>query len=113
MIIKPGDKIHVMTRRSFDNDIRRHFIGKVTQASDVAVLVCGYVFVYEQVKSQYVRRPGHRYRVIAIADSGNIINVLPETVNIDKIIYTISEEKRLVVTDGISFNLDINEFRAI
>ena len=46
MIVKPGDKIHVMSRRNFDNDLRRHFVGEVTQASDVAVLATGYVFVY-------------------------------------------------------------------
>ena len=112
MILKPGDKIHIMTRRNFDNDLRRHFVGEVTQASDVAVLVTGYVFVYEQIKSQFFRRPDRRCRVISLTDSDNIINVLPGEADLEKTVYSISEEKHLTVTDGISFNLDINEFRA-
>ena len=113
MIINPGDKIHVITRRRFESDVRRHFVGEVIQASDVAVLAKGFAYVYDQMKSQYVRKSDRRQRVIALTDSGNIIYKLPTEVKLEKITYSISTEKHLVVTDGKSFSLDINEFRTV
>jgi hypothetical protein len=50
--------------------------------------------------------------VLGLADSGQIINVIPETVNLENLRYEMSPQKRLVVTDRDMFSLDINEFTA-
>ena len=42
MIIKPGEKVHVIQRREFESDVRRHFIGDVTEAGEFSIRVCGY-----------------------------------------------------------------------
>jgi hypothetical protein len=113
MLLNPGEKIHVMTRRYFDGDLRRHFAGQVVAANESAARVRGYAFVFYPGSNEYVRRPDLRERIIALNDAGNIINVIPENVNLEELVYHPSEEKRLVVTDRRSFSLDINEFSGI
>lgn len=110
MLLEPADTIHVITRRSFEDDLRRHFAGRVIQASEMTAKVEGYAFVHDSNTNTFVRRPTKRVRLISLIDAANLINVLPRAVNLDLLTYQISKEGRLVVTDGLSFSLDINEF---
>jgi hypothetical protein len=110
MLLKIGEIIHIMVRRAFETDLRRHFIGEIMEVGDSAVRVVGYAFVLDKALNQYVRRPDRRIRIFSLTAGKNTINVLhPETV-IDKVTYRLSEEKHLVVTDGQHFQLDIDEF---
>jgi hypothetical protein len=72
--------------------------------------VAGYVFIFDYSANEYIRRPEKRLRIIGLADSGNIINLLPVPADIEKAEYTQSRENKLVVTDNKTFTLDINEF---
>lgn len=110
MILELGEKIHLMVRRNFENDLRRHFIGEVLVADTDVARVAGYVFIFDHSANEYIRRPEKRIRIIGLTDSGNIINVLPATADIEKAEYTQSPENKLVVTDNKTFTLDINEF---
>jgi hypothetical protein len=110
MILGQGEKIHVIVRRGFDNDLRRHFLGVVAEASGVLARVEGHVFVLDTGINQYVRRSDKRIRIIGLADPGNIINVLPPNADLEHAKYIQSEERRLILTDGKTFSLDINEF---
>lgn len=113
MVLDIGEKVHVITRRLFDNDLRRHFVGEVKAISEVAARLEGYVFVFDASHNRYVKRPERRVRIIGLVDSGNIINVLPPHLEIDDLSYQVSGENHTVFTDGVSFSLDINEFSAI
>jgi hypothetical protein len=110
MLLKSGNKIHVITRRQFENDLRRHFIGEVTGSADDVVRAKGYAFVLDKSLNKYIRSPEKRDLLFSLVDAGNIVNVLPDSVNIEASDYKISHEGRLVVTDGESFSLDIHEF---
>ena len=112
MLLKPGEKAHVITRRLFDNDLRRHFAGEVQEATETAVRLEGFVFVFDSGSSQFVRRPERRVRIIGLADSGQIVNVIPQTVNLEELSYGVSSENRTIITDGKSFSLEVNEFSA-
>ena len=112
-MLEPGEKIHVITRRFFEGDIRRHFAGQVVTASETVARVQGYTFVFYPGPNEYIRRPETRERIIALSDAGNIINVLPENVRLEDLVYQKSGQNRLVVTDGKSYSLDINEFSGI
>jgi hypothetical protein len=113
MILKEGEKVHIITRRLFENDLRRHFAGEVQAAGEVAVRIEGYVFVFDAGNVRYVKRPERRVRISGLADSGNIINVIPAHVDLEALSYQTSADNRAVFTDGKSFTLDINEFSAI
>jgi hypothetical protein len=113
VLLMPGERIHVITRRLFEGDLRRHFVGEIVAANNRAVRVKGYAFIFYPARNEYVRRPELRERIIALADAGEIINVIPGNVSLEELTYRPSEENRLVVTDGKSFRLDINEFSGI
>lgn len=108
--VRSGDRLHVITRRGFDGDIRRHFVGEVLEFEDGIARVRGYTFLYDQFRNEFVRRPETRTRILGLGDSGHVINLLPDEVEIESLRYTHSEDRRLIVSDGRGFMLDINEF---
>jgi len=109
-IVEKGENVFVIERRRFENDIRRHFVGEVDEIAGETARVSGYIFVFDRSKNQYVRNPKRRTRLIALADSNNVINVLPLDANVELVVYRLSPEKHMTVTDGTTFSLDINEF---
>ena len=113
MVLKEGEKVHIISRRLFENDLRRHFVGEVRAVSEVAVRLEGYVYVFDAGDVRYVKRSERRVRIFGLADSGSIINVLPAHVDLDALSYQVSAKNRTVLTDGKSFSLDINEFSTV
>jgi hypothetical protein len=110
LILSPGDKVHIITRRQFPEDIRRHFVGEVAAVQGALIRVMGYVFVYEPFDEKFAGRPEIRMRVFNCGESGLIVNILPPGTELDRVVYTVSDDNRLVATDGRDFRLDINEF---
>lgn len=109
-VVSPGEKLHVVTRPLFEADVRRHFVGEVLAATDVAVRLQGYVFVYEPARQQYVRRPDLRTRIVGLADGLQIVKVLPPEVLIEQLAYRLGPDGTLLITDGRHFSMDIHEF---
>ncbi len=110
MILSTGDKIHVITRRLFDGDLRRHFVGEVQAATQLLARVEGYAFIFDAASVQFVRKPEKRIRIFGLDDSGLIINLLPADIDLEALAYKYNTKRELILTDGKSFNLDINEF---
>jgi hypothetical protein len=111
MVLEVGDRIHVITRRQFEEDLRRHFVGEVIAVNETAARVHGYAFVMDSMLNEFVKRPTSRTRVFGIADSGFVIAVLPHGIAVDALRYE-SHDRRLILTDGGGFQMDINEFGA-
>jgi hypothetical protein len=109
MFLDPGEKVHVIERRLFESDVRRHFIGQVQGTDVMAMRVTGFVFVLDTTSSTWVRGGETRTRIIPIGSSGFVINVLPRDTHLDDVRYE-EVNGRLTVTDGASLHLDINEF---
>ena len=107
--VGPGEKVHVITRRLFDGDVRRHFAGECTKVAGNTMRVEGYAFVFDATKNAYERRPDKRTCVFSLSDGNLIITVLPSEVEIESLQYVVVNN-RLLVTDGKSLSLDINEF---
>ena len=110
MNINTGEKIHIAIRRNFDGDIRRHFVGEVVYADGPVVRLTGFSIVFDTSKNVYVWGKGVRTTIMNLAESGYIVNFIPEHVVISDLKYQHDSERRLVMTDGNSFSLDINEF---
>ena len=100
MILEPGEKVHIIMRRNFENDPRRHFIGEIVEADEQVVKVKGRAVIFDSVNIQYEVKPDARIRIISLTDARNIINIIPHENKIDNIKYVMSPEKKLVVTDG-------------
>lgn len=110
MGIAAGDKVHIITRRQFDSDLRRHFAGVVEDTSSGVARVRGYAFVFDEWAEEFKRRPEERVRIISLTDAGLIINVLPSNTEINELLYRVNEKGQRVITDGRNFSMDISEF---
>ena len=109
-ILSPGEKIHVMHRRRFEKDVRRHFVGEVESYEQGVARALGYVFVIDDLsKHLFVKRPDRRTKLIPIGSGDVIVNVIPETVEVESVAYEL-QDRSLVVTDGSAWSMDVKEF---
>jgi|SRR6185312_1165800 hypothetical protein len=108
MILRVGEKIHVIHRRYFEKEARRHFVGVVDACEGGVIRVTGHVYSVDRVKYLFVRRPEIRTRIISLVSGDVLINVLPDSVNLEKIVYK-QEKKGVRVTDGSAWHLDLSE----
>ena len=104
-----GESVHVIERRLFSDDVRRHFIGEIEACTDRVLRVRGHLYVYDSGASAFSRKPEIRTRLIPL-DNRVIINILPEGVSLEEIRYTHDTDGNLTLTDGAGFELDISEF---
>lgn len=66
-VLEVGDKLHIITRRLFEADARRHFVGEVIGISGQLQEVRGYAFVFNRGTNEYKRRPELRTRIFSLA----------------------------------------------
>jgi hypothetical protein len=109
-ILSPGEKIHVIHRRRFEKDLRRHFVGTAEAVEDGVVRATGYVFVVDDLnKHLFMRRPDRRTKLIPLSSGDVIVNVLPTNVDVERVHYDV-DDRRLWVTDGNGWKMDVKEF---
>lgn len=109
-ILKPGEKIHVIHRRRFEKDIRRHFVGTVEAYEAGLIRATGYVFVVDELNQHlFTKRPDRRTKLIPLASGDVIVNVLPEDLDTEQVRYEL-DGRKLWVTDGNGWRMDVKEF---
>ncbi len=109
-ILRPGEKIHVMHRRRFEKDVRRHFVGEVEGYEQGLARASGFVFVIDDLsKHLFVKRPDRRTKLLSIGSGDVIVNVIPQTVDVEKVAYELND-RSLVVTDGSDWTMEVKEF---
>jgi len=67
MVVSTDEKVHIVTRRFFDADLRRHFVGVVEEANEVTMRVRGYAFIYDQASGQFTRRVKERALLLRLS----------------------------------------------
>lgn len=109
-LLNPGENIHVIHRRCFDKDVRRHFVGRVESYESGVARASGYVFSIDDLsKHLFVKRPDRRTKLIPIGSGDVIVNVIPESVDIERITYVL-HDRSLKVTDGENWSMEVKEF---
>ncbi|MSU61121.1 MAG: hypothetical protein EXS31_01790 [Pedosphaera sp.] len=109
MILKKGEKIHVIHRRHFEKDPHRHFVGIVDDYESGVARVTGHVYTVDSSKFAFVRRQEVRVRLISIVSGDMLVNIIPATVNLEKIVYQ-QQKKGVRVTDGSDWHIEIGEY---
>ena len=109
-IIESGEKVHIITRRLFELDIRRHFAGEVLSVSAGVIRVKGYSYVFDEWIDQFRRQAEERVRIFSLLDAGLVINIIPPGSVINDLKYRITSEGQRIIFDGSGFSLDISEF---
>ncbi len=110
MIIEKGEKVHIVTRRHFNGDLRRHFVGEVLDVEGIIVRIEGYAFIYDSTKNDFIRKPRKRVRIFDLGQSGYIVTIIPSQVLLHELTYKSTDQKTLLFTDGKSFQIDVSEF---
>ncbi len=112
MLLKPGEKVFIVTRRQFERDLRRHFVGEVECCTDNAVRVKGYVFIFDDMTGSFNRREDIRTRIFPLIDAGIVINVISNQVQIDNNRYEVDNTNQRILTDGDTLRMIVSEFSA-
>jgi hypothetical protein len=107
-ILAPGEKIHVIHRRRFDQEPHRHFVGVVNDYREGVLRMTGHVYAVDTTTYQFIRRPEQRTRVASVVSGEVIVNVIPVSVDLSKITYR-QEGSAVRVSDGSDWHLDISE----
>jgi hypothetical protein len=110
MLVSVGEKVHIVVKRSFETELRRHFVGEIMAAEGVITRIEGYAFVFDTTRNVFVKKPEKRTSIIDLAESGYLVNIIPVQVNIDDLVYKQSTQRTMIVTDDKGFSLEINEF---
>lgn len=108
MILEKGEKIHVIHRRYFQAEARRHFVGTVEAYENGIARVTGYVYTVDRAKFSFVKRPERRTRIVSLISGDVFVNILPAEVDIENVVYR-QENKMVRVTDGSDWHLDLSE----
>lgn len=109
-LLNSGEKIHVMHRRNFDKDVRRHFVGQVETYENGVARASGYVFVVDDLnKHLFVKRPERRTKLIPVGTGEVIVNVIPKSVDLERVAYEVGD-RSLRVSDGDGWSMDVKEF---
>jgi len=110
LIIEAGEKIHVVYRSMYEKSTRRHFVGTILAAEKALCRVQGYVFVYDDKKTEFVKKDGLRTTIFDLAESGYVVNIIDPSVELNDVHYRYMSGEGLMATDGKGFLLNINEF---
>ena len=108
-VLAVGDKLHIMTRRLFADDVHPHFACEIIAVDGPVFRAKGFPFVFDSGTNSYLKHADLRTRLFSLNDAGHIINVIPREVDLNSLHYRVVEG-RLAITDGRGFSLEINEF---
>lgn len=108
-VLEPHERVLIITRRLYNGDVRRHFVGIVERYDHGVMRVRGYAFVYDPKEGGFVRRKNPRERLIPL-DNHVVVFILPDETEIGSVHYEVAGESGLVVTDSKHFKLEIGEF---
>lgn len=108
-ILSVGEKIHVIHRQLFEGDPRRHFVGAVDACDGSLARVTGYLFAMQVPSNEFAKHDRFlRTRIIALDSGMLLINILPPSVDIEKVTYQHHGQHHIVVTDGSDWKLDLS-----
>jgi len=110
MIIEVGEKIHVMYRSLYEKSTRRHLVGEVLYAKNALCRISGFVFIYDEKKTEFIKKTERRITIINAAESGYIVNIINPKADLESVHYSYSPDQGLIATDDKCFTLNINEF---
>jgi hypothetical protein len=105
--VHPNDRILVVDRKLFRDDVTNMFVGVVEDYEEGFVRTRGYAYHIHPYEMGTERRAEERVRLVSLY-SGDAVYVLPRDLNVSQIQIRRSP-KSLILTDGQSFTMDLTD----
>jgi hypothetical protein len=105
--IHSNDRILVVDRKLFRDDVTNMFVGVVEDYEEGFVRARGYAYHIHPYEMGTEKRAEERIRVVSLY-AGDVIYVLPRELNVAQIQIKRSP-KSLVLTDGQAFMMDLTD----
>jgi hypothetical protein len=102
-----NDRVLVVDRKLFRDDVTNMFVGVVEDFEDGFVRARGYAYHIHPYEMGTERRAEERMRVFSLY-SGDVIYLLPHNLDIAQIQIK-RTPKTLILTDGQSFQMDLTD----
>ena len=109
MILEKDEKVFIVERKYFKEDIRRFFCGEVIGCSENLFRAKGYAWVMSQRLNQFVKKPELRERTFCFSNR-LLINVMPRDIDVNIIHYSYDQKRGHIITYGKDYSLNIDEF---
>lgn len=104
MLLRNGEKVHVMHRTFFEKRVGRTLVG-VVEACDAGVArIRGNIYVMDQTKMVPVRHAVPVTRFISLVNGEHIVTPLPDATLLDSLEYQQSDAG-LLIRDGVGCQL--------
>jgi len=85
MILETGDVVLVSSRRLFEREESRFFLGRTVASEGSLLKIEGFTFVRDLSNGQIVKKEEKRVKVISLDCSGYIVYQLPGDITLDKV----------------------------
>ena len=108
MILKEGDLILVAHRRLFEKDDARFFVGRVDGYDSGVVRATGHSHVRDPMSGKMVDKADARTKILSLSSGTLIVYQLPGELDFEAMKFVI-EERRLILTDGKAFRMNLME----
>jgi hypothetical protein len=105
--VHSNDRILVVDRKLFRDDLTNMFVGVVEDYEEGFIRARGYAYHIHPYEMGAERRADERVRLVSLY-SGDLVYVLPRELNLAQIQIRRSP-KSLILTDGQSFTMDLTD----
>ena len=105
--VHSNDRILVIDRKLFRDDVTNMFIGVVEDYEEGFVRARGYAYHIHPYEMGTERRAEERVRLVSLY-SGDVVYLLPREVNVSQIQVRRSP-KSLILSDGQTFTMDLTD----
>jgi hypothetical protein len=108
MILKSGDKVLIVHRRLFEQDLGRFFLGTIKEYEGGVASVTGYTIVRESEDGLFLRKDDLRTKIVSMASGTFIVYQLSDDFAVEQARIQ-ARDNRLMLLDGRGFEMNLSE----
>ena len=112
MILEVGNKLLLVHRRLFKEDLVRFFVGTVDYYQAGITKITGYSFARNPVTGEVRRKDDARTKLVALTSGTFLAYQLPTELQVDKVQFHLESDERLIIRES-EWEMDLSEAWAL
>lgn len=109
MVLRNGDKVLAVHRRSFETDETRLLVGTVLDYESAVAKVRGFAWAWNRDAGGYLRKPDERTQLLALATDSLDVYQLPDEIDPAAVEVGTRGEQRILLSFSGRVLLDLTE----